>query len=248
MKIFYRCTLIVLFLVVTIISGGVFAGEPVFLDTEDMQRYRGNTGKWAYFRSYNQASSFISECGTDTGTVCRINEISSRQIAGNYIFVPYSDEYINGLKATGSDFISIVSDIDQFIWPISNTELITSGLGRRWGKLHPGVDIPSARGTIIRASMEGKVIFCGFAGGYGRMVTLEHRNGYVTKYAHNSVLLVKKGDYVQKGQILALVGSTGHSTGNHLHFEIRCEDIPLNPLDFLPEKSNLEIRHPGRLY
>ncbi len=248
MKNLHRCAVIVIFLVVVILSGGIFAGEAVFLDTKDIQRYRGSIGKWTYFRSYNQASSFFKQCGTDTPSVCGINEISRRQIAGTYIFVPYSDEYIEGLKAAGSDFVATVSETDQFIWPIRNTELITSGLGRRWGKLHPGVDIPSARGTIIRAAMEGKVIFRGFAGGYGRMVTLEHRNGYVTKYAHNSVLLVKKGDYVQKGQVLALVGSTGHSTGNHLHFEIRCEDIPLNPLDFLPERSNLEIRHPGRLY
>jgi len=242
-----NCIFVILF-ILTAVPAGLIGGETVLLDTEHIQRYRGNTGKWMYFGSYGQASAFIHKCGTDVNTVCRINNVSSRNIPGSYIFIPFSNSYVAELKKKQIDFVSMISESDQFIWPISNTELITSGLGRRWGKLHPGVDIPSSRGTIIRASMEGKVIFCGFAGGYGRMITLEHRNGYISKYAHNSVLLVKKGDYVQKGQVLALVGSTGHSTGNHLHFEIRCENIPLNPLDFLPEKSNLEIRHPGRLY
>lgn len=239
---------IILLIIAAAIPVSLMGSETVLLDTEHIQRYRGHTGKWVYFSSHKQAYGYISECGTDANSVCSLNDISRRNLSGSYIFVPFSDSYVKKLKEKNIDFASMITDSDQFIWPISNTELITSGLGRRWGKLHPGVDIPSARGSLIRASMGGKVIFCGFAGGYGRMVTLEHRNGYISKYAHNSVLLVKKGDYVQKGQVLALVGSTGHSTGNHLHFEIRCENIPLNPLDFLPEKSNLEIRHPGRLY
>jgi murein DD-endopeptidase MepM/ murein hydrolase activator NlpD len=82
-----------------------------------------------------------------------------------------------------------------------------------------------------------------YAGGYGLTVEIEHRNNYTTKYAHLSVMFVKKGEFVKKGQLIALVGTTGNSTGPHLHFEIRSNDIPLDPLDFLPRRDSIKILH-----
>ena len=75
------------------------------------------------------------------------------------------------------------------------------------------------------------------------MVDIQHRNGLITRYGHQTAVLVKKGEFVKKGQIIGLVGSTGRSTGNHVHFEILCNTIPLDPLDFLPDSSKIQIVH-----
>ena len=127
-----NCIFVILFFL-TAVPAGLIGGETVLLDTEYIQRYRGNTGKWMYFSSYNQASAFINKCGTDINTVCRINNVSSRNMSGSYIFIPFSNSYVAELRKKHIDFVSMISSSDQFIWPISKTELITSGLGRRWG-------------------------------------------------------------------------------------------------------------------
>ncbi|HHU63282.1 MAG TPA: peptidoglycan DD-metalloendopeptidase family protein [Clostridiales bacterium] len=107
---------------------------------------------------------------------------------------------------------------------------ITSRFGMRWGKLHTGVDIGAPVGTPIRASDSGRVIFAGWSGGYGKLVKIDHGGGKVTYYAHCSSIAVSKGQKVSKGQVIARVGSTGNSTGPHLHFEIRINGKPINPL------------------
>ena len=110
---------------------------------------------------------------------------------------------------------------------------LTSKFGMRWGKKHTGIDIASSRGTPIYAADAGKVSFSGWKGSYGNLVIIDHENGYQTYYAHNSKNLVKKGDRVYKGQKIAEMGSTGRSTGTHLHFEVRKNDVPLNPQNFV---------------
>ncbi|MCL2025750.1 MAG: M23 family metallopeptidase, partial [Leptospirales bacterium] len=82
---------------------------------------------------------------------------------------------------------------------------------------------------------------CSYNGGHGNTILVAHKNNFYTRYSHNSENLVKPGDEVKKGQIIALAGSTGNSTGPHLHFEIRFNDIPLNPLDFLPTDEDIVI-------
>ena len=112
---------------------------------------------------------------------------------------------------------------------------ISSGYG--WRKdpftrrrsFHRGMDIAAPRGTAIYAARDGRVIFSGWHGGYGRMIKIKHTRGYSTYYGHNSVNLVKRGQYVRQGQLIARVGSSGRSTGSHLHFEIRQWGRPLNP-------------------
>ena len=98
---------------------------------------------------------------------------------------------------------------------------------------HEGIDFPADAGTAIDAAASGKVIFADVHPAYGKMIEIDHGNGLVTRYAHCSMLLVKEGDLVIRGQRVAEVGSTGRSTGSHLHFEVRLNGVPQNPARFL---------------
>ena len=109
--------------------------------------------------------------------------------------------------------------LSGYLWPAKGT--LTSGYGWRWGRMHRGIDVANSVGTPIIAAADGKVVFSGWSsGGYGYLVELAHTDGSKTRYAHNSALLVKKGQRVIQGTAIARMGSTGRSTGPHLHFEI----------------------------
>jgi len=122
----------------------------------------------------------------------------------------------------------------SLVWPVDGR--ITSRFGTRWGRMHNGVDIAAPAGTPVLAAAPGKVTYAGWAGSYGMLVTIDHGNGVETRYAHNSRILVKVGDEVQRGQRIALVGSTGNSTGPHLHFEVLVNGENRDPLDWLPNR------------
>jgi murein DD-endopeptidase MepM/ murein hydrolase activator NlpD len=98
---------------------------------------------------------------------------------------------------------------------------------------HDGIDFPAGIGTAIEAAASGKVVFAEVHPAYGKMLEIDHGNGLVSRYAHCSTLLVKEGDLVMRGQHIATVGSTGRSTGPHLHFEVRLNGVPQNPARFL---------------
>ena len=125
-----------------------------------------------------------------------------------------------------------------FRWP--TTGRITSYFGGRkspggiGSTNHKGIDIANSYGTPIYAADGGTVIYAGWMSGYGYLVQIDHGNGYVTCYGHNSSLLVSVGQHVYKGQQIAQMGSTGNSTGNHCHFEVRYNGVPKNPLNYLP--------------
>ena len=119
-----------------------------------------------------------------------------------------------------------------FAIPCSGT--VSSGFGARWGRNHNGVDLAAPNGTDITAADSGTVVSAGWnSGGYGNLVIIDHGDGTQTYYAHCSELLVSKGETVEKGELIAKVGSTGRSTGNHLHFEIRVNGSPVNPANYL---------------
>lgn len=124
-----------------------------------------------------------------------------------------------------------------WIWP--SRGIFTSGYGWRWGRMHKGIDLANNVGTPIVAAKEGRVAFAGWhEGGYGYLVTLAHPDGSRSLYAHNSRLLVKVGQDVDQGQAIAQMGSTGRSTGPHLHFEIHPPSRgAVNPLQFLPPRA-----------
>jgi len=127
------------------------------------------------------------------------------------------------------------SNMGNFIWPVRGR--ITSPYGMRVvsGRkdFHAGIDIGGPTGTNIVAAESGRISYTGYMRGYGNVIILSHERGYSTVYGHNSVNLVKKGQYVKKGSIIGKVGRTGNASGSHLHFEIRLSGKPVNPLSYL---------------
>jgi murein DD-endopeptidase MepM/ murein hydrolase activator NlpD len=119
----------------------------------------------------------------------------------------------------------------HFIWPVSGP--ITSPFGMRWGTLHPGIDIGVPTGTPVHAAAAGKVVWCGWMSGYGNFVVIDHGGGFASAYGHNSRVAVACGQEVAQGQVVAYSGCTGFCTGPHVHFEIRVDGTPVDPLTYL---------------
>ncbi|HSM80153.1 MAG TPA: peptidoglycan DD-metalloendopeptidase family protein [Nodosilinea sp.] len=131
----------------------------------------------------------------------------------------------------------VIRGTGRFVFPANAN--ISSGFGNRvhpilgYSRFHAGVDFAASYGSTIRAADSGRVIFSGWYGGYGQAVIIDHGGGLSTLYAHASRLLVSEGQAVQQGQPIAAVGSTGLSTGPHLHFEVRQNGNPVNPAGYL---------------
>jgi murein DD-endopeptidase MepM/ murein hydrolase activator NlpD len=138
---------------------------------------------------------------------------------------------LNALILSESGFDGSSSS-SGFAWPLRGR--VTSGFGYRWGRLHAGIDIAAPTGTPIHASKAGRVIFAGTMNGYGNVVIIDHGGGFSTLYAHQSRLGSSRGQVVSQGQVIGYVGSTGHSTGPHCHFEVRVNGSARNPRPYLP--------------
>ena len=119
-----------------------------------------------------------------------------------------------------------------FIWPINGS--VTSPYGYRWGRMHTGIDIDGYTGQPIVASKEGVVVLASYYSGYGLTVIIDHGGGVATLYAHQSSTNVSNGESVEQGDIIGYVGCTGSCTGDHLHFEVRINGEPSDPMNFLP--------------
>ena len=128
--------------------------------------------------------------------------------------------YASGVSAAG------------LIWPVRGP--VTSEYGTRWGRQHTGIDIGAGTGTPIRAAKGGEVVYSGTMNGYGNVIVINHGGGFSTLYAHQSRLAASDGQDVDQGQVIGYVGSTGRSTGPHLHFETRVNGNPQNPRRYLP--------------
>jgi len=134
---------------------------------------------------------------------------------------------------------------DQYVgtlqWPLE-AGVVSSEFGERWGKMHKGIDLAADVGEPVYAIAPGEVIYAGSGlRGYGNVVILRHDRQRTSLYAHNSALNVKLGDMVARGAVVAQLGSTGHSTGPHVHFEIRDGDTPLNPRSVLPPTKLADV-------
>ena len=132
-----------------------------------------------------------------------------------------------GYAQPGSAAVPAIRSSD-LIWPLKSFE-VSSNFGRRYGRLHAGIDLRAPRGTPIHAAAGGRVVFAGYSGDYGRMIVIDHGRGIQTAYAHNSRNRVATGQRVTQGEIIGNVGRTGNATGNHVHFEVRRHGRPLDP-------------------
>ncbi|WP_337465676.1 peptidoglycan DD-metalloendopeptidase family protein [Megasphaera sp.] len=147
-------------------------------------------------------------------------------------------KYQGGALGGGNNGDASSTSTMPSIWPVSGT--VTSNFGYRGNPIgggsgfHEGIDIGVDYGTPVRATAAGKVTMAGWVDGYGNLVEIDHGNGFVTRYGHNSMLLVTVGQEVRAGSIISLAGSTGRSTGPHVHYEVRVNGSPTNPLLFLP--------------
>lgn len=155
----------------------------------------------------------------------------SSLVVGLEIFLPRAKPLVS------LDRGGLSGSVRSFRWPVSGR--INSGFGWRRDPLsgrrdlHTGIDIKAPNGRTVRAAASGRVVYAGWMGGYGRTVVIDHGNGYTTLYAHCSALLTKRGQRVSPGDTVGRVGSSGRTTGPHLHFEIRSNGSPVNPLKLL---------------
>ncbi|HLH77455.1 MAG TPA: M23 family metallopeptidase [Candidatus Binataceae bacterium] len=131
-------------------------------------------------------------------------------------------------------------------WPVPNGTF-SSGFGLRHGVMHEGIDIAAPSGSPVEAAAAGQVIFVGRLRGYGKVIIVAHRDHYATVYAHNSVDLVERGQWVARGQMIGRVGRTGHTTGANLHFEVRHNNVATNPLAYLSPPRTEPTRLARRL-
>jgi murein DD-endopeptidase MepM/ murein hydrolase activator NlpD len=130
----------------------------------------------------------------------------------------------------------------EMMWPVPSHYMIVSPFGNRLHpiskvyKMHTGIDIAAPRGTPIVAAQTGTIVYANWFGSYGKAIIIDHGGGYTTLYAHNDVINVSVGSVVRKGDNIALVGSTGYSTGPHLHFEVRMNGEYVEPLTYVKGK------------
>jgi murein DD-endopeptidase MepM/ murein hydrolase activator NlpD len=117
-------------------------------------------------------------------------------------------------------------------WPLKQGR-VSSKFGWRGRRMHKGIDIAASKGTPIYAVEDGIVVRSKYARGYGRLIEIKHSDMYTTRYAHNHINLVEVGEFVYKGEMIAEVGSTGRSTGPHVHFEVRQSGLAINPIKYL---------------
>ncbi len=172
--------------------------------------------------------------GVDVATLMKANGKGSGELLiGEKIFIP-------GVKKTQQSerqLARVETEVSRggnqrFSYP--TTGEVTSNFGYRWGRLHAGIDLANDIGTPIKTVRSGRVLHAGWYSGYGYTVVIEHDQGYTTLYGHLNEYVVQTGQYVQDNQVVAYMGSTGNSTGPHLHFEVWKNGTPINPYYVLP--------------
>jgi lipoprotein NlpD len=213
-------------------------------------KYPEPEGAWHVLRPGETVWRVAKNYGTSVKRIVSANRIGDvrRVAAGTRLWVPGGTPP----RGTGSGTPAAIRTIwrqtgperDQalaharrngklaFRWPVEGR--LTSRFGRRWGRRHEGLDLAARPGTPVRAAESGRVIYSGRLGAYGNVVIVRHSEVYSTVYAHNRKLLIGRGGWVERGDRIAEVGSTGRSTGPHLHFEVRRGKDPQDPMLYLP--------------
>lgn len=187
----------------------------------------------------NEANKALADIAQDESAAqAQSREIAKQEAAADKAVDDWYRAYYASLG--GSNGSGGYVSTGNFMWPVPSCTNITSGFGMRWGSMHKGIDISRSGiyGAEIVAADSGKVIQAGYGnygtgyGGYGNVVAIDHGGGYSTLYGHMSRVAVGAGQQVKKGQTIGYVGSTGDSTGPHLHFEIRVGGVAKNPLNW----------------
>lgn len=212
--------------------------------TEHTQRLTAATVSVIAART-DEARSVRTELASNRDTLAAARRLKQSALATSR---DTREEYLQEVDALAAESASLAAAIREaqagasstgtgtpsasgFIWPVNGT--VVSGFGWRWGRMHEGIDISASSGTPIWAAAAGIVIHAGWLGGYGNLVVVDHGNGLATAYAHASAILVGVGQQVSQGETLSLVGSTGNSSGPHLHFEVRVNGAAVDPLFYL---------------
>ncbi len=133
----------------------------------------------------------------------------------------------------------IAAEKSPFVLPLKTAFRFTSGFGRRWGRLHAGVDLAGSYGSPVYATADGVVTHAGPESGYGNLIEIRHAFGLSTRYGHLSKVRVTEGQRVSRGDRIGDMGNTGHSTGTHLHYEVRVGANPVNPMTFIKAGTNV---------
>jgi murein DD-endopeptidase MepM/ murein hydrolase activator NlpD len=176
--------------------------------------------------------------GVTVETLAQANHLSDPTLieTGQRLFIPGAERVLEVPPYRPDGIPPDQAGHAHYIWPVTGT--VSSGFGMRNGRRHTGLDIRAPSGTPVQAARAGTVAYAG-AGfrGYGNLVILDHGDGDRTYYAHNRKILVREGQAVGQGEVIAQVGRTGRTTGPHLHFEIRRGNRILDPRDHLPHRG-----------
>jgi murein DD-endopeptidase MepM/ murein hydrolase activator NlpD len=181
-----------------------------------------------------QGESYVKTQGVngEKQIVASVTKENGEEVSRDIVNESVTTEPVDEVILQGTKEKPSWAPTGKFIVPA--TGRFSSGYGQRWGRLHAGIDIAGSAGSDVVAADGGTVIYAQYNnGGYGNLVKIDHGNGYVTYYAHNSSLCVSVGDKVYQGQVIAKMGSTGRSTGNHCHFEIHVNGSTVNPSQYL---------------
>ncbi|MDX1957459.1 MAG: M23 family metallopeptidase [Leptospiraceae bacterium] len=237
-------TLSILWLKATTIESST--KKAVRVDNDYFHSYQEKQGRWIVLNEFGKGlEAYLKEIDTLEFEVKTLNSIPSNEsIPRNRpVFFPFGEAYIKQLLAEGKGRDIIISDYRDFVWPVGSVNAkISSKLGMRKNSMHTGIDISCPFKSPIIAAGDGVVISARFDGNYGNVIVIQHElNQLQTVYAHNTYLVVKEGSQVKKGQVIAFSGSTGHSTGPHLHFEVRYQNIFLNPEHYIQTPGDTKL-------
>ncbi len=216
----------------------IYTGEPV-ISVRTVEHIEGEFEIPFETESYEDETLYVGKTEVDTAGVNGLKYVNSyitkvdgavteQTVLTNDIL----KEPVNQIERVGTKALPPSVGTGEFAMPTSGK--LTSPFGARWGRMHSGIDLGASTGTPIYASDNGIVTEAQFKNnGYGNFISIDHGNGFVTYYAHCLEILVSPGDVVAKGDLIARVGSTGRSTGPHLHFEVRVDGQAQDPLGYL---------------
>ncbi|MBE9111068.1 peptidoglycan DD-metalloendopeptidase family protein [Nodosilinea sp. LEGE 07298] len=185
----------------------------------------------------SQKQQYEAEASVEKQLISRLKDQRGALEAAEAQLARDSEQIAGLIRQKIAASTGVIRGTGRFVFPANGN--ISSGFGNRrhpilgYSRFHAGIDFAASQGTPIYAADSGRVIFSGWYGGYGQTVIIDHGDGISTLYAHASRLMVSEGQAVQQGQAIAAVGSTGLSTGPHLHFEVRQNGNPVNPVAYL---------------